>query len=147
MRELIERLELLSEATFARDKEARDKARAFHKALSSYVEKNKDNLKKISGGGSGMGGFVIEARRFWSGEGAMERAAHYGRTLEKTPIGAVLNKLGDKVPYAVWKTASATFAANARSAVLKVGIKQGNIWRTIEKPILNWRKIPIKQVP
>jgi hypothetical protein len=70
MRELIERLELLSEATFSRDKEARDKARAFHKALVSYVEKNKDNLKKISGGNTGMGGFVIEAKRFWSGEGA-----------------------------------------------------------------------------
>ena len=82
MRELIERLEGLSEATFSRDKEARDKARAFHAALSSYVSKNADKLKKISGGNAGMGGFVIEARKFWNGEGADNLFVMY------VPVGA-----------------------------------------------------------
>jgi hypothetical protein len=84
---------------------------------------------------------------FWSGKGAMARAAKIGTTLEKTPIGAILNKSGDRVPYFVWKAASATFSGNAKGVVIKVGQKIGNIWRTIEKPILNWRKIPIKYIP
>lgn len=77
MRELIERLEGLSEATFSRDKDARDKARAFHSALSSYVKRHADSLKEIKGGG-----FVIEARRFWSGEGADDLFVMY------VPVGA-----------------------------------------------------------
>jgi uncharacterized protein RhaS with RHS repeats len=95
-----------------------------------------------TGGLSGGSGSV-----FWSGEGAMARAANYGTILEKTPIGSVLNRLGDKVPYAVWKAASGTFAGNAKGTVIKVGAKQGNIWRTLEKPILNWRKIQIRNIP
>lgn len=65
MRHLLERLELLSEASFSRDKEARDLARDFHSALVSYVKRNANRLKR-----TGDGGFVVEARRFWSGPGA-----------------------------------------------------------------------------
>lgn len=82
MRALIDRLEGLSEATFSRDRDARDKARKFHAALVSYVSKNSDKLKRISGGGTGRGGFVIEARRFWSGEGADNLFVMY------VPVGA-----------------------------------------------------------
>jgi hypothetical protein len=92
----------------------------------------------LSGGSSSV---------FWSGEGAMARAAQYGTTLEKTPIGSLLNRFGDNVPYTVWKAASGTFAGNAKGTAIKVGLKEGNIWRTIEKPILNWRNIPIHNVP
>jgi hypothetical protein len=84
---------------------------------------------------------------FWSGAGNAERAAQLGTSLERTPIGSLLNRLGDKVPYPVWKAASATFAANARGVAVKVGAEAGNIWRTIEAPILNFRNIPINIVP
>ena len=51
----------------------------------------------------------------------MARAANYGTTLEKTLIGSILNRFGDKVPYSVWKAASATFAGNAKGTAIKVG--------------------------
>ena len=84
---------------------------------------------------------------FWSGTGNMQRAASLGRSLESTPIGALMNQLGGKTPYWMWKAASATYAANARGVAIKVGVQPGTIWRTIEQPILNARKIPIKVVP
>jgi len=68
-------------------------------------------------------------------------------TLEKTPIGAILNKYSNKVPPVMWDAASAIFSGNAKGSVLKVGIEQGRTWSAIEKPILNLRKIPIRQVP
>ena len=58
-----------------------------------------------------------------------------------------MNQLGGKTPYWMWKAASATYAANARGVAIKVGVQPGTIWRTIEQPILNARKIPIKVVP
>jgi hypothetical protein len=63
------------------------------------------------------------------------RAAEMGTTLEKTLIGSILNRFGKNVPYSVWKAASATFAANARGTAIKVGLEQGRIWTTVEKPI------------
>jgi hypothetical protein len=50
---------------------------------------------------------------------------------------------GQKLPYWVWKVASATFAANAKGTAIKVGATTGKIWGGIERPILNFRKIPI----
>jgi hypothetical protein len=35
---------------------------------------------------------------------------------------------------------------NADGVALKVGIQEGNIWRTIEQPILNLRNIPIDHI-
>ncbi|MBV1777377.1 VCBS repeat-containing protein [Burkholderiaceae bacterium DAT-1] len=84
---------------------------------------------------------------FWSGSGNLERAMSLGRSLESTPIGSLMNQFGSKVPYWMWKAASATYAANAKGVALKVGVQSGNIWRTIEQPILNWRNILIKTVP
>ena len=83
---------------------------------------------------------------FWSGSNKV-RAAEFGVTLEKTPIGAILNKYSNKVPPVMWDAASAIFSGNAKGSVLKVGIEQGRTWSAIEKPILNLRKIPIRQVP
>jgi RHS repeat-associated protein len=83
---------------------------------------------------------------FWSGKAEMARAVIYGTTLEKTLIGSILNKFGDKIPYTVWKIASTTFAGNAKGIATKVGVKQGNIWM-IEKLILELRKIPIRYIP
>lgn len=77
----------------------------------------------------------------------MIRAAQYGTTLERTPIGGILNSLGDAVPYPVWKAASATFAGNASGTAIKIGTSSGNVWRTIEQPILNWRGVPIRYLP
>jgi hypothetical protein len=74
------------------------------------------------------------------------RGAHPTR-LEKTPIGSILNKLGNYVPDPIWKVASATFAGNASKEAIKVGVAEGRIWSIIEKPILNWRKIPIRLIP
>jgi hypothetical protein len=34
-----------------------------------------------------------------------------------------------------------------KGTAVKVGLKEGNIWRTIEKPILNWRNISIRYIP
>ena len=83
---------------------------------------------------------------FWSGAGNLERAGRLGTSLERTPIGSLMNKIGEPVPYFMWKAASATFSANAKGTVLKVGARQGNIWSKTEKPILEFRNIPIKQI-
>ena len=83
---------------------------------------------------------------FWSGTGNLGRAGKLGTSLERTPIGALMNKIGEPVPYFMWKAASATFAANAKGTAIKVGAKQGNIWSKIEKPILEFRNIPVKQI-
>lgn len=77
----------------------------------------------------------------------MQRAAQLGRSLERTPVGWAMNKLGERVPYWMWKAASATCAANARGTAVKVGTEAGRIWRTIEAPILRWRNIPVSVVP
>lgn len=83
---------------------------------------------------------------FWPGAGNMERAMKLGTSLESTPIGSIMNSAGENTPYWLWKLASATYAANAKSAAIKVGAEAGSIWRTIEQPILNWRDIPVKYV-
>jgi RHS repeat-associated protein len=84
---------------------------------------------------------------FWSGSGNMLRAQAYGKSLEMTLIGRAMNFAGEKTPYWAWKAASATYAANASGVATKIGEKAGNIWRTIEQPILNLRNIPINVVP
>ena len=38
---------------------------------------------------------------FWSGEGNVVKAAQFGTTLEKTPIGSILSASGENVPYSV----------------------------------------------
>jgi hypothetical protein len=83
---------------------------------------------------------------FWSAAN-MERAAAYGTTLDQTLIGGLLNAGGESTPYWLWKVASATFAANADGTAIKVGLEAGNIWRTIELPILNFRNVPISYIP
>lgn len=77
MRALICRLEGLSEATFSMDRNDRENAMKFHSELVSYVSKNVDKLKRISGGG-----FVIDAGKFGSGEGADNLFVMY------LPVGA-----------------------------------------------------------
>ncbi len=84
---------------------------------------------------------------FWSGPGNMQRAAQLGTNLESTSLGSLMNYFGDKTPYWLWKVASATFAANADGTAIKVGVEAGNVWRTIEQPILNLRGIPMTTVP
>jgi RHS repeat-associated protein len=84
---------------------------------------------------------------FWSGQGNMARAMSLGTSLEATPIGRILNFGGNKIPYWIWKRASSTFASNASGTALKVGTFEGNIWRTIEKPILQRNGIGINIVP
>jgi RHS repeat-associated protein len=103
----------------------------------------------IEGGATwGVGGLSGGSRSvFWSGAGNMERAGMMGRSLERTPIGSVMNRFGNRVPHWGWKAASCVYACNASGAAIKVGVQQGTIWRTIEQPILQWRGIPIKTVP
>lgn len=84
---------------------------------------------------------------FWSGPGNQLRAKQHGTILESTPIGILMNAFGSRTPYWIWKIASATFAANARGTAIKVGIQNGNIWRTVEQPVLNIRSIPVNLVP
>ena len=84
---------------------------------------------------------------FWSGTGNMDRAAKLGTSLESTPIGALMNRFGEYVPYSMWKAASGTFAANAKGEVIKVGTQLGRIWSTVEAPILNARGVPVRIVP
>ncbi|HMB57997.1 MAG TPA: RHS repeat-associated core domain-containing protein [Arenimonas sp.] len=84
---------------------------------------------------------------FWSGAGNAARAGRIGISLERTPIGSVLNTFGKRVPYPLWKAASATFAGNATGTAIKVGTAEGSIWLSVEKKILEWRGIPYKVVP
>jgi len=86
---------------------------------------------------------------FWSGynQGALTSAARIGTTLEKTPVGATLNfisnRVGIRVPNAVWDGASAIFAANAKGTVRAVirNSSKGSTWARIEAPILRFRNI------
>mgnify|MGYP001300114037 FL=1 len=84
---------------------------------------------------------------FWSGSGNMERAAALGRSLESTPIGSLMNAVGDDVPYWGWKAASCIYACNASGTAIKVGLQEGTIWQSVEQPILQWRGIPYNTVP
>lgn len=81
---------------------------------------------------------------FWSGAGNMERAGKLGISLERTPIGSLMNRYG--APDLMWKIASGTFALNATAAT-KVGIQEGRIWSSIEKPILELKGIIPTIVP
>ena len=71
----------------------------------------------------------------------MAEAAAYGTTLEKTPIGNVLNVLQEKgVPISkgIWNQASAIFASNARG-VAQMVIRYQNpasVFYRTELPIL-----------
>ena len=106
----------------------------------------------IWGAGTVWAGGLVGGSKsvFWSGgKAAQMKAAKLGTSLEKTPWGATMNYLaskGVKVPYVAWKAASATYAANAKGTAIKVGIKQGNIWSKVEKPILQFKKMAIKYV-
>ena len=96
----------------------------------------------------GVGGLSGGARTvFWSGAGNMERAASMGISLERTPIGGLMNRYASRMPSWAWKGASAVFAANARGQAIKVGLFEGRVWSSVEKPILQWRGIPFTVVP
>lgn len=97
------------------------------------------------GGAAGLNGGSRTV--FWSGAGNADRAASMGISLERTLIGGLMDRYKQHVPYWGWKAASAVFAANARGTALKVGVAEGNIWKSIEKPILQWRGIPFNVVP
>jgi hypothetical protein len=83
---------------------------------------------------------------FWSGEGSLSTARKIGVTIDKTPIGSVLNRFSSHVPESVWSGASSIFAMNASGTAIKVGQPIGSIWKT-EQWILNMRNIPIIGVP
>jgi hypothetical protein len=97
------------------------------------------------GGVAGLNGGARSV--FWSGVGNQQRAASMGVSLERTPIGSVLNRFGNRVPSWGWKAASCIYACNASGAAIKVGTQQGRIWSAIERPILEWRGIPYNVVP
>ncbi len=86
---------------------------------------------------------------FWAGynQGAREAARQLGTTIDKTPIGFVLDRLGVQ-NRTVWVAASATFAANAKGTAKAVirSLTPKSIWH-IEKKILNSRGIPINYYP
>lgn len=84
----------------------------------------------------------------WQGykQGAKREAQALGITLEKTPIGGLLDFLSNNiahVPLPIWKIASATYAANAAGKVQSVIRGAGEIATRIEVPILKWRNIEI----
>nr|MDQ3040091.1 RHS repeat-associated core domain-containing protein [Pseudomonadota bacterium] len=96
----------------------------------------------------GVGGLSGGARSvFWSGSGNMERAAAMGRSLERTPIGSVMNRFGNRLPDWSWRAASSIYARNASGTAIKVGLQQGRIWSTVELPILVQRAIPVITIP
>jgi RHS repeat-associated protein len=88
---------------------------------------------------------------FWSGHsvGARSSAEGLGTTLGQTPIGGMLEfvqyDVGISLPKALWKAASATFAANASGTATAVILSNeaGNLWATFEAPILSARGISI----
>jgi len=87
----------------------------------------------------------------WQGykEGAKAEAQALGTTLEKTPIGRLLDLTSNnivQVPQPIWKVASATFAGNASGVVRAVIRATGEIGSKIEVPILTWRNIPIMKM-
>lgn len=97
----------------------------------------------LNGGGSSV---------FWSGysQGARGIAEGLGgTTLESTPIGAAMdwlaNSAGVNLPGWMWRTASATFAANASGVARAVVLSTNpaSVWASIEAPILAARGIPV----
>jgi RHS repeat-associated protein len=84
----------------------------------------------------------------WQGfnQGAKTEAQALGVTLEKTPIGGLLDLISNnigQVPQPIWKIASATYAANASGKVQSVVRGAGEIATKIELPILKWRNIQV----
>jgi RHS repeat-associated protein len=84
----------------------------------------------------------------WQGykQGAKAEAQALGLTLDKTPIGGLLDLVANNlvhVPQPIWKIASATYVGNASGTVQAVIRGAGEIATKIELPILNWRNIPI----
>ena len=83
----------------------------------------------------------------WQGynQGAKAEAQALGMTLDKTPIGAVLDSLENIVhlPQPIWGIASATYVGNASGTVQSVIRGVGEIATKIELPILNWRNVPV----
>ena len=97
------------------------------------------------GGVAGLNGGARSV--FWSGVGNQQRAASMGVSLERTPIGSALNRYGSSVPGWSWKAASCIYACNASGNAIKVGLQEGRIWTTVERPVLQWRGIPYNVVP
>jgi hypothetical protein len=92
---------------------------------------------------------------FWSGysKGAQGAAQELGTTIEKTPVGIILDKalnsdfanmfIPGAVKNEVWKTASGMFAANADGTALAVIRNAGQVWTNIESKILISRGVSI----
>lgn len=97
------------------------------------------------GGVAGLNGGARSV--FWSGVGNQQRAASMGMSLERTPIGSLLNRFGNRVPGWGWKAASCIYACNASGTAIKVGMLEGRVWSAVERPILQWRGIPYTVVP
>lgn len=91
----------------------------------------------------------------WSGynKGAQGAAQQLGTTIEKTPLGAALDKIMNSntvnrfipggVKNEVWKTASGMFAANAKGNALAVVRSSGQVWTNIESKIIVSRGVTI----
>jgi RHS repeat-associated protein len=84
---------------------------------------------------------------FYSGEGAL-KAAQLGKgsgllladTLGGRALAAIDMNIV-RIPDSVWRAASGIFAANARGAVpvfLRTPVNSAGVWRTVERPILDW---------
>jgi hypothetical protein len=87
---------------------------------------------------------------FWSGRGTRAVAETMGTTLEKTPIGKMLDKIealpGVTLPRSVWAAASKTFAENAEGMAKAVlnNPRAKSVWNTVEKPILDAKETVIQ---
>jgi hypothetical protein len=97
------------------------------------------------------------SRVFWSGgDIAKTAAADFakvtgGKTLEMTFTGKIMNSVSPLLPRSVtgpiWNNLSTSFAKGASGSAnfftTPAGPRAGSIWSTIEKPILEQKKIPI----
>ncbi|MGH8522762.1 MAG: RHS repeat domain-containing protein, partial [Gammaproteobacteria bacterium] len=91
---------------------------------------------------------------FWAGfdKGALATARTLGVTLDKTLGGGLMSWLQYdakifRFPNFMWRWASATLARNATGTAKAVIRGHGETWLTVEQPILNQRRIPIKEFP
>ncbi|MDH3227374.1 MAG: RHS repeat-associated core domain-containing protein, partial [Thermoleophilia bacterium] len=79
---------------------------------------------------------------FSGGSTSFEIANNYkgiGIMITDTLGGRLLNSLGPRVPAAVWRAASAIFAANAKgvaTAFVRTPMRSGNIFMSVEVPVM-----------
>jgi RHS repeat-associated protein len=116
--------------------------------------------KGINAGFGMMRGALTTAstgRVFWSGGNLAKTAAADfakatgGKTLEMTFTGKAMNGVSPFLPRSVsgpiWNSLSRSFAKGASGSAnfftTPAGPRAGSIWSTIEKPILDQKKIPI----